>query len=158
MFLKHHILQIYDHIGQKWGGKYTRKATRLFRRLCKTYWYLGGIGAMPETVRRHLFPHSKLLPMKMSLLRLPTRWQTSLVSFYGTEKRLIVQLTVRFKGFEEPVNVLFLIGCFFKRGKTNTFFLSSIVFHMNKSVYLSGDIGGTNVMLRQNYQTLWDCV
>lgn len=30
-----------------------------------------------EPVRRHLLPHSK--PIQMSLLRLPTRWQTSVV-------------------------------------------------------------------------------
>lgn len=82
--------------------------------------YLGGISEELEPFRnRHkkseLFPPSRLLSVKMSLLCLSTRWQTRIHSFYVTEDRLMVNLTMNLKCLlvDKLLNLLFLVGLTF---------------------------------------------
>lgn len=113
------------------GEKYTRqprKANCLFRRLCKIYWYAGRTGASQKTSSSSLKANPDVFAASAH------------------------QMTDKCCRTNQSIFCSSLVICWITK-RQNTVFEASVVFH--KCVYLSGGIGGTNVMLRQ---TSWDCV
>lgn len=119
-------------------------------------WRIKAIQRQPQELWI-VFP-SMLLPAKMSLRCLSTRWQTSIVSLYitdtGTERQISPDFNSNLQQNLSSVprcdgysfgNTKLRQGCFSK----------APLFFTQANIYLNGDVRGTNVILRQK---LWDIV